>query len=178
MDELQRTLVNLRPDGIEEMWWDEGRIHLQVKSYRVVCPAPSTLITSVRGIIVNRGQVLVINEADGGVHVTPGGRREAKEEYEETLRREVLEESGWTIGGIEFLGYVHFYHLTARPKDYLYPYPDFFQLIYIATAKDFQESDRQIGGWEVGAEFVEIEKAMHLQLPVFNQVFLQAISTH
>ena len=56
---------------------------------------------------------------------------------EETLRREVLEETGWTLKELNILGFMHFYHLGPRPAEYQYPYPDFIWPIYIAQADDY-----------------------------------------
>jgi 8-oxo-dGTP pyrophosphatase MutT (NUDIX family) len=43
---------------------------------------------------------------------------------EQTVRREVLEETGWAIDPPKLLGVKHFRHLTPKPAGYSCPYPD------------------------------------------------------
>jgi len=53
---------------------------------------------SVAGIVVNdAGQVLVIRRRDNGHWEPPGGVLELGEQFEEGVRREVLEETGVTV---------------------------------------------------------------------------------
>ena len=58
-------------------------------------------------------------------------------ESEETLRREMLEETGWTMSHKKLLGFMHLHHLGAKPENYKYPYPDFLWPIYLAEAGEF-----------------------------------------
>ena len=51
----------------------------------------------------------------------PGGRLEAGESPEDALRREVAEETGWTISRLRRIGFRHFRHLTPKPDDWTYP---------------------------------------------------------
>jgi len=71
------------------------------------------------------------------MYVLPGGRVEAGESLLETLKREVLEETGWTLLEAELLGLMHFHHLAPEPPDYEYPYPDFVWPVYLAEADSF-----------------------------------------
>jgi 8-oxo-dGTP pyrophosphatase MutT (NUDIX family) len=68
-------------------------------------------------------------------HVLVGGRAERDETPEETLRREVAEETGWRAEPVGVVGFRHFHHL-APPHAQLAdrPYPDFLQPVYAATA--------------------------------------------
>jgi 8-oxo-dGTP pyrophosphatase MutT (NUDIX family) len=50
------------------------------------------------------------------------------------MRREVLEETGWTLQDAVLLGPLHFQHLTPKPVDHPYAYPHFMQPIYVADA--------------------------------------------
>jgi 8-oxo-dGTP pyrophosphatase MutT (NUDIX family) len=48
----------------------------------------------------------------------------------QTLHREVLEETGWTIRDARLIGLAHFQHLAPKPNHKRYPYPDFLHLVY------------------------------------------------
>ncbi|UCH43701.1 MAG: NUDIX hydrolase [Dehalococcoidales bacterium] len=95
---------------------------------------PSRYVSSVRAIVFQDDSVLVIKARTHQYYILPGGRCEKGESPEETLRREVLEETGWTLKGLTILGFMHFHHLGPRPAEYSYPYPDFIWPIYSAQA--------------------------------------------
>jgi ADP-ribose pyrophosphatase YjhB (NUDIX family) len=95
-------------------------------------------VTSVRALVC-KGDALLVMEDEAGLHILPGGRREQGEAIEETLQREVLEESGWTLRLGPLLGVMHFRHRGPKPTQaadspYRYPYPDFLNLVYLADA--------------------------------------------
>jgi len=62
----------------------------------------------------------------------PGGHVEAGEQPEETVRREVYEETGATLGLLHPLGYHRLQLLGPRPQSYRYPYPVCYQAFYYA----------------------------------------------
>lgn len=134
---------------------------------------PDDFITSVRAVILNDERVLVVRDPES-VHILPGGRRERGESLKQTLRREVVEETGWEIHDIRRLGIKHFHHLTPKPVGYLYPYPDFFQVIYRARPKCYRASARQKNGYELDATLVLCSVVQHLPLLASERLFLQA----
>jgi 8-oxo-dGTP pyrophosphatase MutT (NUDIX family) len=75
-----------------------------------------------------------VERALDGEQILPGGRREQGETLEQTLRREVIEETDWAINAPRLLGCLHFHHLSSKPPGYAYPYPDFVQPVFIANA--------------------------------------------
>jgi ADP-ribose pyrophosphatase YjhB (NUDIX family) len=84
-------------------------------------------VTSVRSIVLREQAVLVVQDRERQ-HILPGGRIESGEAFTQASERELLEETGWTVNQIRYLGFKHFHHLTPKPEGYAYPYPDFLQV--------------------------------------------------
>ena len=128
--ELTEFLTSCEKLTEDSVVW--GEMPLEYACYIGSEPPPSRYVSSVRAIVFHDDSVLVIHGDRDQFYITPGGRREKNETLEETLRREVLEETGWTLKGLSMLGFIHFHHLGPEPTNYPYPYPDFIWLIYIA----------------------------------------------
>lgn len=94
----------------------------------------------------------------------------------QTLHREVLEETGWTLGGVQRLGFLHFHHLSPKRPDYAYPYPDFFQAIYWAHAIAHRADARQVDGYELEAKFQPIARVHDLKLTAGERCFLVKVT--
>jgi 8-oxo-dGTP pyrophosphatase MutT (NUDIX family) len=109
---------------------------LRLTWYRTDEAPPLALVTSVRAIIFRDDEVLVVREPNGKPYVIPGGRCEAGESNEATVRREALEEVGWALGPLTPLGFAHLRNLGPCPPNHPYPYPDAFQTIYVADATE------------------------------------------
>jgi ADP-ribose pyrophosphatase YjhB (NUDIX family) len=155
----------------EDARW--GDLRLRIMSY-ICADMPSLeLITSARAVVLREGQVLVVRDP-GGFHIVPGGRREAHEKPEQTVRREVLEETGWIIHDLRLLGVKHFRHMSPRPTGYSYPFPDFFQVVYVASSDKFSPLDQQKGQYELDAGFQPLAAVRRLTLTASDQAFLRA----
>jgi ADP-ribose pyrophosphatase YjhB (NUDIX family) len=122
------------------VWGKEGeeRWPLDITGYLTQELPPLAYVTSMRAVVLRGGAVLAM-EDDDGLHILPGARRERGEAIEETLRREVLEEAGWSLHIGPLLGVTHFRHTGPAPalaadSPYHYPYPDFLNLVYLAEA--------------------------------------------
>src|SRR5690606_16149298 len=115
MDALAAFLARYQPHSEEMAVW--GIHRFQVASYLSADMPPDAFIISVRAIVCDRQRLLVVRDLDS-VHIVPGGRREPGETLEQTLRREVLEETGWQIDPPSLLGFKHFHHLTPKPPGY------------------------------------------------------------
>jgi 8-oxo-dGTP pyrophosphatase MutT (NUDIX family) len=172
VDALSYYLAALRP-GPEEIYEWPGGVRLRTVCYLGDELPPPELVTSVRGIVLRENQVLVVRDPES-MHILPGGRRNAGETLEETLRREVLEETGWQLATPQLLGIIWLRHLTPRPPDHPYPYPDFLQLVYCAQATHYLPECREIGGYEVGSSFYPLAELASLPLSEGQRFFLRA----
>lgn len=108
----------------------QGR--LRVRGYTAVVPVPDILVSAVRAVVFKGPRVVVLSEADGTRHVMPGGRREAGESLEATVRRELLEECGWHVGELQPFAFLHFHHPTPPPD-----WCDVVNLIYLTKAASY-----------------------------------------
>jgi ADP-ribose pyrophosphatase YjhB (NUDIX family) len=128
---------------------------------------------SARAVVLRDGGVLVVRDPDSR-HILPGGRCEPGETLEQTVHREALEETGWAVVVLGLLCVLRFRHRRPKPTGYSYPYPEFYQAIYCATAASFHPQAQQCGGYELGAEFQPVPAVRHLTLTPGEQVFLRA----
>tara|TARA_R110002094_G_scaffold48605_1_gene60311 strand:- start:288 stop:632 length:345 start_codon:yes stop_codon:yes gene_type:complete len=84
----------------------------------------------------------------------PGGRPDEGETPEETVIREVAEETGWKVRPIKMIGFRHFFHTEPRSSQTDRPYPDFIQPIYVTLAESF-DPNAIIPGDRIPAEFMD-----------------------
>ena len=154
-DEIRSFLTGKTPFREMETRWAEGTLPLRIRYFRSIEHPPEPYVTSVRCLVFQDDSVLVVGNREGG-HILPGGRREAGETYEQTLRREVIEETGWTIEPISRLGFIHLEHLGPKPPGYRFPYPQFFQIVYTARATRHVPHSMRNDDYEEKAAFVPI----------------------
>lgn len=170
---LTSYLAGCKPLVEESAAWADGRIQLQVTSYLAGRLPPIEHVTSVRCLLFKDETVLVQRDLSG-MHILPGGRREDGENLEQALRREVLEETGWTIDSPHLLGCMHFRHLTPRPVDYAYPYPDFVQVVFMAEASRYRGEHMVEDEYVVDSVFRSIAEVRELPLMTGQRLFLDA----
>ena len=172
MNALEQFLSSQRAVADERQTW--GDLRLQVRAYLTGQLPPLDWITSVRAIVRRAAEIVVVRDPERH-HIFPGGRRETGESLEQTLRREILEETGWEIGSPRLLGLMHVHHLTAQPANYPYPYPDFVQLIFVADALHYQAVAKETDGYELSAELMPRETVRNLPLRSSELAFLSAL---
>jgi 8-oxo-dGTP pyrophosphatase MutT (NUDIX family) len=171
MDEALSFLAAHTPATVEVVAWPRSTFRLS--SYLCDTLPPAWLITSVRAVVISGRCVLALHNPDE-FHILPGGRRERDEHLEQTALREVLEETGWRITVLRLLGVRHFYHLTPRPEGDRYPYPDFFQVVYLAAPAGYASDGRLPDDYESHCRWMTIDEALAQNLPADQVVFLRA----
>ena len=171
--DLAAFLASYAPIDEEHALWANGTLPLAITSFLSDELPPLEFVTSVRSIVVQGSSILVLCNRHS-LHIMPGGRREPGETLEETVRREILEESGWTIKHPRLLGFRHLRHLGPKPPDYRFPYPDFFWPIYVADAAGFVPGAKLSDDYERGAEFHSLDTVRALDLTRAERVYLDA----
>lgn len=172
-NELATFLAGLTPAATERDQW--GALALEVSGYLTASAPPLAYVTSVRAVVTQESSALLITSPDRE-HILPGGRRERGESLLDTLRREALEETGWSLTALRPLGFTHFHHLTPKPAAYAYPYPDFLQIVYAATAKTYHPDQRVLDDYELDARFLPLVEIRMLPLSPIQRMFLAAVA--
>ena len=162
MDEnLAHYLHALTPAAREPItWWET--VHFTVTTYLHTAAPPLEFVNSVRGIVLTDAGVAVCTNPDAS-HIFPGGRREMGESIDETLRRELLEETGCEVLESRLIGFLHFHHETPRPGHWTGPYPDMLHMIFAVRAKRVRFDGSDPDGWEHTCEFVPAEALRDLR---------------
>lgn len=149
------------PMAEEQVAWGGGTVPLRLASYLSRELPPLDFVTSVRGVVTSADQVLVVRDPES-LHILPGGHREDGETLLETLRRELLEETGWTIDDVSLVGFQHYHHLGPRPRQ-ARRYPHFIHLIYGARPASFHPDRREPDEYVLDAQLLP-----HGELPAIG----------
>ena len=154
---LKAFLQERSPLAVERLDWSGQEIDLvQTRSTYALEQAaspPLSLVTSVRALLTHDEEIMVVRDP-GGHHIVPGGRLDNGEGLMDALKRELLEETGWSVRCDPAPIAMFHYHIhSPKPVNYRYPYPDFLQLIYRAEAGMYDSAAREAGGYELEARF-------------------------
>ena len=142
--------------------WQDQQMPIRIRAYAGRELPPLDYVGSVRALLFRDDQIMVIRDIWDHYHIVPGGRREDGESLMETLRREILEETGWTLRDSKVLGFLHFYHLSPKPEGFPHHHPDFFQPVYMAQADQFLPHAQITNDIEAEAVFRPIAEARTL----------------
>jgi len=153
--------THIYDESVPVIW---GNISLQLKCYLSNKQPPQDYVSSARAIVFHESSVLVVTDRFGERYILPGGRVEADEIPLETLNRELLEETGWTLLKPLLFGFIHFHHLGPEPDNYRYPYPDFIWQIYLAEANNYIAQAMQPDYYVKNSHFEPIDGVKKLPL--------------
>ncbi len=170
-NDLTAFLCSRRPFTQEMLRWPTGTLRLAC--YLTDSTPPRPYVTSARAVVTDGHRVLVVQDPDN-CHILPGGRLERGETPADAVRREVMEETGWSLVWIRPIGILHFTLIDPKPEDYIYPYPDFIQSVYAGRPDAYFPERKETDGYELGAEFMHVTAARRLPLDAGQQEFLNA----
>lgn len=181
-DDLADLLARLTPVAEESHVWGKGGpspTPLRVRGYLGAELPPIGCVTSARAVVL-RGDAVLALRSGSELRLLPGGRREGGETPEQAVRREVLEESGWTLGALSLLGFIHYRDLGPRREPpagspYHYSYPDFTNPVYGAEAETYAEGALVPNEYEPeGFTPMPIEEVRAAALGPIARAFLEA----
>lgn len=96
---------------------------------------PLSAITSALALAFDGERILMTNLRQRGWDI-PGGHLDPGETPEAAMRREVMEEAGALLTDVQLLGYQRIRLLGQVPDGYRYPYPDSYQILYLARVAE------------------------------------------
>ncbi len=170
MDEdLAAFLAPMTAFAEEMVAWPTGAMRLAC--YLTESSPPRRYVTSARAVVTDGDRVLVVQDPTNE-HIMPGGRLEPNETPEDALRREMLEETGWSLSSFRPIGILHFHHTNPAPEGWTYPYPDFLQIVYAGTPGEYHPEQKEVDGYELASEFVPVVEVRQLPLDAGQHVFL------
>ena len=156
---------------------EETRIWSPLGTMRIACyltdkTPPLRYVSSARAVVIDGDRVLLVQDPDES-HIIPGGRLELDETPEEAMRREVIEETGWSLAFCKPIGILHFIHICSMYGGSRRSQPDFLQVVYAGIPGRFHPELREADGYEIGAEFVLIDQVRQMPLGAGQQMFLE-----
>lgn len=140
---------------------------------------PEHLVTSALGLFFLDGRLLMPRLVSRGWDI-PGGHVEPGESPEETVRREVLEETGAQVDALCILGHQKIVIHAPRPEGYKYPYPVSFQVFYCGTVTELMRfaptpevHERRLFSPEEARELAWVQA----NRPLFEHAYAQTAAT-
>ena len=154
------------PAGAREVarWGANGEIELRISIHLADEPPPLDLVSSVRCLLFRGDELMVLRNRSVDAYIVPGGRREGDESLDQTLRREVGEETGWTFRDPELLGFYWMHHVTPKPPGHPFLYPDFLQPVYLAEADQHRPELFVADDYDLGGGFRPLDEVRKLTL--------------
>lgn len=144
---------------------------MRIRCYLTDKMPPVRYVSSARAVVINGDRVLLVQDRDG-VHIIPGGKLEPGESPEEAMRREVIEETGWSLVFCTPIGVLHFTHVRPMSEGQG-TQPDFLQVVYAGIPGKYHPELREIDGYEIGAEFVSIDQVRQMTLGTGQKTYIE-----
>jgi 8-oxo-dGTP pyrophosphatase MutT (NUDIX family) len=177
--ELAAFLEPRAADFSEQLAWRGGEHLVSLRGYFTSDTPPDAFVLAGRAIVIDGPRVLVVRNPDGE-HILPGGRREPGETAIDAARREVVEETGWSIASPTAFSVLHVHYDTPEPRNVgRVIYPDFLWHVFIARPRSFDEPARQPDEYELGAKFHDIAEllARPNALERYQRILLEAAAS-
>ena len=162
---------------------EETRIWAPLGTMRIACyltdkMPPRRYVSSARAVVIDGDRVLLVQDPDES-HIIPGGRLEPGETPEDAMRREVIEETGWSLAFCTPIGVLHFTHVRPMSEGQG-TQPDFLQVVYAAIPGKYHPELKEADGYEIGSEFVSIDQVRQMSLgtgqPTYVETAVKATS--
>jgi 8-oxo-dGTP pyrophosphatase MutT (NUDIX family) len=168
VDEELESFLGRRPPPFGGWRAEWLGVPLEARTYLSRELPPRRVVGSVRALVLLGESVLLVNSCPPILSV--GGRCEPGETVEQTLLREVAEESGWLVSPLGVIGFVHCRHLDEQRPDWGRPAPDFLDPIFATAAIQFDLGSRSAG--ELPTELVPIATLENLGIGEIDRTFL------
>ena len=143
---------------MQDLQWPNARLRRRVFIGDLAWPEPLT--TSARAVVFKGSKVVVVSQGDGLRHVQPGGGLEPGETIEAAVRRELAEETGWTVGPLKLLGFQLLQPLTPPPPGSTRRWGDMVHALHVAEAIAYDRRLRDTTQIETGSRLVPIRRAL------------------
>lgn len=152
-----------------QIWESLGT--MRIACYLTVKMPPRRYVSSARAVVIDGDRVLLVQDRDG-VHIIPGGKLEPGETPEEAMRREVIEETGWSLVFCTPIGVLHFTHVHPMSEGQG-TQPDFLQVVYAGIPGKYYPELRETDGYEIGSEFVSIDQVRQMTLGTGQETYIE-----
>jgi ADP-ribose pyrophosphatase YjhB (NUDIX family) len=152
---LERLTPLIEMDDVQ---WPNARLRRRVFIGDLAWPEPLT--TSARAVVFKGSKVVVVSENDGTDHIEPGGGIEPGETIEQGLRREIAEETGWSVGELTPLGFQLFESLTPKPPGSTRRWGVFIHAFFVTEAVSYRRAARDMTQIETGSRLRPIRRAL------------------
>jgi hypothetical protein len=141
----------------EEVVWPSARLRDRI--YVDGFDYPPELLTSARAVVFKGSRVVVVDEIHGEHHIEPGGGIEPGETVEAAVRREIAEESGWTVGALKPLRFHYFEPLTRDPPLPNRRWGPMVHAIFVTEGIGFSRGARDMTQIEIGSRLTSFRRA-------------------
>jgi 8-oxo-dGTP pyrophosphatase MutT (NUDIX family) len=129
---------------------------------------PRAFVGSVRAIVLRDNEVLVVDSPEPILSI--GGRCEPEEAVEQTLLREVAEETGWKVSPVAVIGFTHCRHLDEQRPDWGRPAPEWVDPLFAVVAKSYDANFIEPNA--ARCEFVSIDEVERLGIHEIDRIWL------
>jgi hypothetical protein len=141
-----------------EAIWPSAR--LRARTFIDDFDYPTELLSSARAVVFKGSRVVVVSEIHGERHIEPGGGIEPGESVDQAVRREVVEECGWSVGELKPLGYHYLEPLTPEPPLADRRWGPMVHAIFVTEGVSFSRAARDMTQIETGSRLTPIGRAL------------------